>query len=89
MAARKTMKSQSTSKQNHRAASNGLGNNSGPHDDSPIKASAAAVSNGHPTLEDVRLRAYEIFVARGGSHGDDLADWLAAESELMAPSGRK
>jgi hypothetical protein len=26
--------------------------------------------------------AYEIFLARGATHGDDLADWLIAEREL-------
>jgi hypothetical protein len=29
-------------------------------------------------------RAYELFVERGGTHGHDLDDWLAAESELRS-----
>jgi hypothetical protein len=33
---------------------------------------------------EVELRAYERFVARGGAHGADLDDWLAAERELLA-----
>jgi len=32
--------------------------------------------------ERVRQRAYEIFLARGGRHGADFDDWLAAEREL-------
>jgi len=36
------------------------------------------------TLETIRARAYELFVARGGAHGDDLADWFNAERELRA-----
>jgi hypothetical protein len=28
------------------------------------------------------MRAYEIFMARGASHGHDWADWFRAEQEL-------
>ena len=34
--------------------------------------------------DDVRRRAYELFEARRGADGDDVADWLAAERELAA-----
>jgi len=34
------------------------------------------------THEQIAVRAYEIFVARGQQHGRDLEDWLQAESEL-------
>lgn len=34
------------------------------------------------TQEQIAVRAYEIFVARGQQHGRDLEDWLQAESEL-------
>jgi hypothetical protein len=34
------------------------------------------------THEEIRLRAYEIFLARGGVHGNDQNDWLLAEHEL-------
>jgi hypothetical protein len=33
-------------------------------------------------IETIRLRAYELFLARGATHGNDLADWLNAEREL-------
>jgi len=48
-------------------------------------------SNGHPTMApaseasiraQIELRAYEVFLARGAAHGDDLADWFKAEREL-------
>jgi hypothetical protein len=29
-----------------------------------------------------RLRAFEIYLARGGNHGHDLDDWLQATLEL-------
>lgn len=35
-----------------------------------------------PDIEEVRARAYQIFLARGGTHGNDLEDWLAAERQL-------
>ena len=40
---------------------------------------------GRPSPEDVARRAYEIFRSRGGVHGRDVEDWLAAERELQAP----
>ncbi len=45
-------------------------------------AVAAAGGAGPVSAEQIRLRAYELFLARGGAHGDDLADWLRAEREL-------
>jgi hypothetical protein len=35
-----------------------------------------------PTEEQVRARAYEIYLARGRCDGDECADWLQAEREL-------
>lgn len=32
--------------------------------------------------EDIRKRAYEIYVERGMGHGRDVEDWLQAEREL-------
>jgi hypothetical protein len=65
---------------------------------SAAKQAAATVheSNGKPThngaveaapkteinIETIRVRAYDLFLARGAIHGDDLADWLIAEREL-------
>jgi hypothetical protein len=36
-----------------------------------------------PTHEEIAIRAYEIFQARGGSDGSDLDDWLEAERSLI------
>jgi Protein of unknown function (DUF2934) len=33
--------------------------------------------------EQIELRAYEIFLQRGGSDGNELEDWLRAERELL------
>lgn len=34
--------------------------------------------------EDVALRAYELFLSRGGQHGQDVDDWLEAERQLRS-----
>jgi hypothetical protein len=35
-----------------------------------------------PAEQDVRLRAYYRYLERGGGHGFDFDDWLAAELDL-------
>ena len=35
-----------------------------------------------PSHEQIRLRAYEIYLERGGFPGNELDDWLQAEREL-------
>ena len=42
-----------------------------------------------PTKAEVARRAHEIYVARGGSHGCDLDDWLRAERELKGKPTEK
>jgi hypothetical protein len=37
-----------------------------------------------PNEEDVRLRAYLLYVERGRSDGRDFDDWLRAEKELKS-----
>jgi len=37
----------------------------------------------HSTREkEIRIRAYEIYLQRGGQPGSELEDWLQAEREL-------
>lgn len=42
-----------------------------------------------PTEEQIRARAYELFVQRGRQHGHDTDDWLQAEYELRQLPLRK
>ena len=46
------------------------------------KEKATTTSGVPPTAEDIRQRAQEIFLARGGTPGKELDDWLRAEQEL-------
>ncbi len=39
-------------------------------------------TGGHPTREEIELRAHQIYLERGGAHGLDVEDWLQAEREL-------
>ena len=56
-----------------------------------VKSEATSVPQGaavntsaadSPRLEEIRIRAYEIYMERGGQAGHDLEDWLQAEREL-------
>ena len=37
-----------------------------------------------PTPDEIALRAYHIYLERGCTPGDPMADWLRAEQELLA-----
>ena len=54
------------------------------HDASSIRPTAEDTSANHePTQEEIRRRAYEIYLERNGLPGDALDDWLRAERELQ------
>jgi hypothetical protein len=44
-----------------------------------------------PSREAIEERAYEIYVQRGCQDGQEVADWIAAENELieLAQTGTK
>jgi hypothetical protein len=41
-----------------------------------------------PSREEVEIRAYEIYLERGGQNGNELDHWLAAEEELTSRASR-
>ena len=43
-------------------------------------------SSGGTSLDDIRRRAYERYLERGGNHGQHFDDWLEAEKELKLKS---
>jgi len=45
-------------------------------------------ASGAPTREEIELRACQIYVERGGAHGQDVEDWLQAERELVEKYGK-
>jgi hypothetical protein len=48
-------------------------------DDAPLESMSMA---SEPSEEDIRMRAYNRYLERGGGHGMDFEDWLEAEREL-------
>jgi hypothetical protein len=59
---------------------------------SPIERSSPGsgqqIAERYPTREEIELRAYQIYVERGGAQGNDLEDWLQAEFELIEQYGK-
>jgi hypothetical protein len=50
----------------------------------PPKKSATSVTSEPQELEhQIRLRAQELYEARGREDGQELDDWLRAEAEIM------
>ena len=45
-------------------------------------------ASGAPTREEIKLRAYQIYVERGGAQGQDVEDWVQAERELVEKYGK-
>ena len=59
---------------------------------SPIQSHSEGTSSNHtPNCEEIRLRAYDIYLERGSHPGNELDDWLQAEHELdgRAPQKRE
>ena len=51
-----------------------------------VRKPRAAASR--PTSEDIALRAYQIYLERGGAPGNALEDWVRAERELVEKSSK-
>lgn len=49
-----------------------------------VPAGSAFERMNRPTEEEIRMRAYMIYLSRNGAPGDPVADWLQAERELNA-----
>jgi hypothetical protein len=65
-------------------ASKGKKNVSSEPSASPKQPRAEGTSaNLGPSHEEIRSRAYEIYLERDGHPGDELDDWLRAERELQ------
>ena len=49
----------------------------------PARHESTAASKPPPTEEEIRQRAQQIFLARGGAPGRELDDWLLAERQIF------
>jgi hypothetical protein len=52
--------------------------------DSAADKAVAPPAPAGPTVDDIRRRAYERYLERGGNHGRHFDDWLEAEKELRS-----
>ena len=48
----------------------------------PVQSDISEKRHSGPSSQEIRQRAFEIHIERGGIHGCDLDDWLQAEREL-------
>lgn len=48
----------------------------------PASTSYSSSATGSYDRDRVAMRAYELYMARGGGDGADLEDWLVAEREI-------
>ncbi len=51
------------------------------------KVTKSRTARKSPEQEDIALRAYQIYLKRGGAPGNELDDWTRAERELFAANG--
>lgn len=51
---------------------------------SPPAKDALSSAPDRPSTGAITRRAYELFLERGGFHGNDVDDWVRAELELSA-----
>jgi hypothetical protein len=49
-----------------------------------VQTPVAANLRRGPLTEDIELRAYQLYLGRGASHGHDVDDWLEAERQILA-----
>ena len=41
-----------------------------------------------PTQEEIAIRAYNLYLERGGAPGNELQDWIEAERQLLEENGK-
>jgi hypothetical protein len=51
-------------------------------------AAQKQTTSNHPTQEEIALRAYYIYLQRGGAPGNEFDDWMQAERELLGENGK-
>lgn len=57
-------------------------------DSSSLTMQSPRVAKNQPTQEEIALRAYHIYLERGGMPGNELEDWNEAERQLSSENGK-
>ena len=55
----------------------------------PLRTNPRGQETSGDTLEQIRMRAYEIYEQAGREDGHDVDHWLQAEAEIIGTSARK
>src|SRR5689334_3416400 len=55
---------------------------------SSLTMQSPRVANNQPTQEEIALRAYHIYLERGGMPGNELEDWIEAERQLSSENSK-
>ena len=55
----------------------------------PIRTDHREQEMSGETLEQIRMRAYELFEMRGRQDGHDMDDWLQAEADVRQKPARR
>ena len=53
-----------------------------------LKVTKPRAARTTPTAEEIALRAYHIYLQRGGAPGNALEDWTRAERELQQDTSK-
>lgn len=48
----------------------------------PSAATETTPSGIRVSIDDIRVRAFHLYLKRGGKHGNDIQDWLKAERQI-------
>ena len=56
-------------------------------ENSSPKMRKSRTASEYPQREEIALRAYHIYLQRGGAPGNELDDWTRAERELLNTNG--
>src|SRR5215469_15545419 len=51
--------------------------------------SESANTESQPNEDEIRHRAYHLYLERGGGHGSDFDDWVRAEKELRKKNSKR
>jgi hypothetical protein len=56
--------------------------------ESSLPKTQPRIAKSHPTQEQIAVRAYQLYLERGGTPGNALEDWIQAERQLIGDNGK-
>ncbi len=56
--------------------------------ESSLPKTQPRIAKSQPTQEQIAVRAYQLYLERGGTPGNELEDWIQAERQLIGDNGK-